>query len=93
MKKLTRREWFRSSGKVVLAAAVAPAVLSNIAEAATSKASQASVQYVTHPNGKKMCSNCKFFVAGAKPNEDGTCKVVSGKISPHGYCAVYMPKK
>lgn len=44
MKKLTRREWFRSSGKVVLAAAVAPAVLSNIAEAATSKASQASVQ-------------------------------------------------
>lgn len=93
MQKLTRREWFKSSGKVVIAAAVAPAVLANVAEAATSKATQASVQYVTHPNGKEMCSNCKFFIPGAKPNEDGACKVVAGKISPRGYCAVYMPKK
>lgn len=92
MNKLTRREWLKSGGKWMAAAAVAPSLFSSVAEAATSKASQASVHYVTHPNGKEMCSNCKFFIAGASAKASGACQVVAGKISPTGYCAVYMPK-
>jgi hypothetical protein len=45
-------------------------------------------KYVDHPgkNGQK-CSGCSLFV---KPDK---CKVVTGKISPNGWCIAWAPKK
>ena len=70
---------------------VAPLVASTAAHAA-SKASQAIMQYQDHPKGKADCSSCMQFIPGSSPKANGTCKVVDGAISPHGWCIAYAPK-
>ena len=93
-KSMSRREWFQTSTKIVAAAAVAPLVFSSFADAGTSGGlvSKSSVSYQDHPSGKDMCSKCAHFVPGSSPTAEGTCKVVAGKISPHGYCFAFTPK-
>ncbi len=56
------------------------------AGAQSAKAAPASVAYQTKPNGSSQCSNCVQFVA---PN---ACKIVSGTISPSGWCELWSPK-
>lgn len=90
-KSMNRREWLKTSGKVALAAAVAPLVFAPLADAGT-LASKASVHYQDHPSGSDMCSNCTNFIPGASPTAMGTCKLVAGSISPHGYCYDYVPR-
>ncbi len=51
-----------------------------------SKVEQSVVQYQGSPKDGAMCSGCANFVA---PN---ACKVVSGTISPSGWCVAYAPK-
>jgi hypothetical protein len=94
MKNLSRREWLKSSGKIVAAVAVAPIVFSSMAHASDDGLqSKTSVGYQDHPHKSDMCSNCQHFIPGASPTADGTCHVVAGKISPHGYCYAYTPKE
>jgi High potential iron-sulfur protein len=62
------------------------------AAADSQKASQESMHYQTSPNGSKQCSNCNFFIPGSDANSNGTCKIVDGSISPHGYCMAYNAK-
>jgi hypothetical protein len=62
------------------------------ATADSSKASQASMHYQTSPNGNMQCSKCKFFVAATDPSANGSCQIVDGSISPHGYCMAYTAK-
>jgi hypothetical protein len=62
------------------------------ARADSSKASQESMHYQTTPNGSMQCSGCKFFNPGKDASSDGTCQVVDGTISPHGYCIAYSAK-
>ncbi|WP_308387722.1 high-potential iron-sulfur protein [Acidithiobacillus sp. AMEEHan] len=90
MKSLSRRDWLKMSGAFVATAAMAPLVFVSQAEAST-LVSKASVHYQDHPSGQDMCSNCANFVPGASGSAFGTCKVVAGKISPHGYCYDYVP--
>ena len=40
----------------------------------------------------KDCDDCVQFVAGEGPKVAGSCKVVAGVISPHGYCLAFTPK-
>jgi hypothetical protein len=56
------------------------------ASAQSAKAAPASVAYQTKPSGSSQCSNCVQFVA---PN---VCKIVSGDISPSGWCELWSPK-
>ena len=56
------------------------------AQDADSKVEQSVVQYQTSPKDGQKCSGCANFVA---PN---ACKVVSGSISPEGWCVAYAPK-
>ena len=56
------------------------------AGAQSAKAAQASVAYQTKPNGASKCGNCVQFVT---PN---ACKIVSGVISPNGWCELWSPK-
>ena len=50
---------------------------------AQQKIAQNLVQYQDKPKGDAECDKCMHFVA------PGSCKVVDGKISPKGWCAVF----
>ncbi len=69
-------------------AILAGGVLATAARAqdADSKVEQSVVQYQNAPKDGQKCSGCANFVA---PN---ACKVVSGTISPEGWCVAYAPK-
>jgi hypothetical protein len=55
-------------------------------------ATKASMQYQDQPKGKQDCAGCIQFVPGKTPTAMGTCKVVAGDISPHGWCIAFAPK-
>jgi len=61
-------------------------VLATTQARADDKVEQSVVQYQTSPKDGAQCSGCVNFVA---PN---ACKVVSGTISPSGWCVAYAPK-
>jgi len=47
------------------------------------KISQAEAQYQPMPKGMFSCATCTFFI---KPT---ACKVVTGAISPNGWCKLF----
>lgn len=55
---------------------------------------QKAAAYQTTPNGGKQCSGCSLFIPAksAPMKSAGTCKLVKGSISPHGWCKFYTPK-
>jgi len=55
--------------------------------AAQSKLSQADSGYQTRPNGGQRCELCANWQA------PGSCKVVSGPISPSGWCSLFAARK
>jgi uncharacterized protein YjbJ (UPF0337 family) len=57
------------------------------APAATSKVSQASVQYQAQPKGEQKCGSCLNFIA-----ESNTCKLVADQVSPEGWCSLWAKK-
>ena len=88
-----------SRSEVIAKLAIAPlaigalAALRGEAEAAPTM-DQKAAAYQTKPNGSKQCSGCSLFIP-AKSNpmkSNGSCKLVKGSISPHGYCKFYSPK-
>lgn len=57
------------------------------AEAQDQKVAPNLVQYQTTPKDGQRCDKC---VNWAPPN---ACKIVSGNISPAGYCVAFAPKE
>jgi hypothetical protein len=55
---------------------------------ADDKVPPSAVQYQDKPNGDKQCSKCASFIPG-QSNASGTCKIVSGAVSPNGYCIAF----
>jgi hypothetical protein len=53
---------------------------------------QANAKYQTKPKGAAQCSKCSYFIPGAKPTDNGTCKQVAGVISPNGWCQFFAKK-
>jgi hypothetical protein len=49
------------------------------------KISEAAVAYQDHPNGDRQCSKCAEF------EPPSSCKMVTGTISPQGYCRIFTP--
>lgn len=74
----TRRSLIFGAGLVALAAGAAGA-----AAAGTNKLSPAMVSYQPRPKGKARCDNCVQWQAPK------SCKVVSGDISPQGWCTIW----
>lgn len=73
--------------KLILAAvAAAPVVVLAALPAEAAKVSQASVGYVAHPNAGHACGGCKLYEAPT------ACKLVAGKISPAGWCQLWVAK-
>ena len=55
-----------------------------IAKTVADKLSQRDVQYQATPRSCGVCLNC---IAGAN-----ACKVVEGRISPEGWCSVWVAR-
>jgi hypothetical protein len=56
------------------------------ARAQSAKAAPSTVGYQTKPSNGQQCSGCSQFIAPAG------CQLVSGVISPSGWCELYSPK-
>lgn len=67
-----------------LAAAAGVAVT---ARAQDEKLAQNLVQYQAEPKDGAKCNGCVNWV------EPNACKIVSGQISPNGWCVAYAPKE
>ena len=76
---LSRRRFLGHAALGSLSAAVA----SRAAPASAQQLAQAQVAYQDQPNEGKRCELCIHF---SKPNG---CKLVSGPISPQGWCRLY----
>jgi hypothetical protein len=87
-RRLSRRAVLKRAA-VLAAVAAASTTRATLAQ---TKASKAAMQYRDTPNGKQECSNCLQFIPGKTPQAQGSCKVVAGPISPHGWCIAYAPK-
>jgi hypothetical protein len=63
--------------------ATAPFTTVARADEPPAKISQTDAAYQTMPKGMFSCAVCTFFI---KPN---ACKVVTGGISPNGWCKLF----
>jgi hypothetical protein len=77
---MTRRQALRVVAAGSLLGAMAGAA------GAQQKMTPQQVQYQDKPKKDQQCSKCLQFVA---PDQ---CKLVSGKIKPEGWCALFAPK-
>lgn len=81
--ELSRRLVLRSA-----AAAAGASVLGGAAAAqGFAKSPQASARYQNRPNGAQRCGSCQQFLPPS------SCKVVAGKITANGWCAIYAAKR
>ncbi|MEJ2697925.1 MAG: high-potential iron-sulfur protein [Candidatus Sulfobium sp.] len=87
-KKISRRTLLKG------AAAVTGVALTSAftGKARAAKASKAAMKYQDKPNGDQQCDDCMFFIPGKTPKANGTCQVVEGSISPHGWCTAFTRK-
>jgi hypothetical protein len=89
-KKFTR-------GDILAKLAMAPIAIGALAamqaqSEAASKSAKSAVQYVDKsPNGK-LCSQCRFYMAGKTKTAKGQCQIVDGPIAPGGYCVAWAAK-
>jgi hypothetical protein len=82
---LASRRAALKAGLAIIAATGAIGIATR-AQAQNSKAAPATVAYQTKPHNGAQCSGCVQFMAPE------SCKVVSGIISPSGWCDLYSPK-
>ena len=101
-RKISRRTWLKRMA-VFSAAAGMPLMLGSTS--ADAKASKAAVHYQDYPKGMRMCHMCKFYITEGGRRSGmgcmggsmmgmmgaGACQVVEGRISPMGYCDLYVP--
>lgn len=87
----TRREMLVKTAGAASAAAAFALAASTAAKADGGGMSPDSVGYVTHPNGGHQCSNCSLYIPGSPATANGTCKAVSGSISPTAWCQIWSP--
>lgn len=86
-----------SRGEMLRKVAMAPiaigafAALQQSAQAAPNM-TQKAASYQDKPNAGKQCDGCSLFIPGKTKTANGTCKLVQGSISPHGWCKFYSPK-
>jgi hypothetical protein len=50
-----------------------------------------SLDYQSEPSGDEECSNCQFYVTDQDGDGMGACTLVSGEVSPQGWCTGYSP--
>ncbi len=88
--KVSRRSFLK--GSALLASIAVVSATGAMSKSAYAGVTKDSVHYQDKPNGKAECSNCIQFVPGPSAKANGTCKIVDGVISPHGWCVAYSSK-
>jgi hypothetical protein len=83
---ISRRHLLQVWSGLVSFVLVGPGLLGGRRVEAQAKALPQQVQYQQTPKGKQECSNCLQFIA------PDSCKLVSGKINPKGWCLLYAAK-
>jgi hypothetical protein len=68
------------------------ATLSGASAATAPKNNRKQFKYQDKPKNGQACAACKFYVANKNPKLNGTCTVVSGSISPKGWCMAWAKK-
>jgi hypothetical protein len=82
-RRLSRRQLLKNSGLFLVAIGSG---LWGRSASAQQKVAQATVHYQTHPQDGHDCAGCTNFVP---PH---ACRVVTGKVDPHGWCELWVPK-
>ena len=54
------------------------------------KHSKAYANYQDHPNDGQSCVGCIFFSPVKAAGQMGSCSLVSGEISPYGWCRLFV---
>lgn len=54
--------------------------------------SRVDLKYQSTPKNGQKCSACVLFVPGKTAKDDGTCKIITGDISPNGWCTAFAQK-
>ena len=83
---LSRRHFLKTGAAIVPLAILGQAIPPGQQASAQQKAPKKQVQYQETPKKGLECVNCLQFVA-----PDG-CKLVEGKINPHGWCLLFAAK-
>ena len=89
--RVSRRLWLTQAALITAAAGMPP--LAPSTSSAQGKASKSVVHYRDYPKGMQMCGMCKFFEGGGMMGRgmmSGDCEVVEGRISPMGWCDLYV---
>jgi hypothetical protein len=74
---------------------VLPVLAGALAVGATTIAradSRTELKYQASPKNGQKCSGCSLFTAGKTPTANGTCKVITGPISPNGWCTAFSQR-
>lgn len=83
----------RSSRRVWMLRAIALPLAAQLpaAFAARNDAVRTALKYQDTPNAGNQCSACAQFVAGATPQAQGGCRVITQdtEISPTGWCVAF----
>lgn len=87
-KKISRRSVLK--GAVMVAGATIGSSL--LVGNASAKVPKSAMHYQDRPNAGQECSTCIQFNPGSSATANGSCKLVQGSISPHGYCLAYSRK-
>jgi hypothetical protein len=87
----TSRRSFVKGAALLAAIAIVLALTGAKKALAQGKLTREAVKYQDSPKGGKDCDVCIQFIPPSTPKAEGSCKVVEGAISPHGYCVAFAP--
>ena len=85
-KQVSRRAFLKAA---TLLAGIAVVPVAMVSKEAVAKMGKDNLQYQNKPKEQQECSNCEHFVQGKSAKAKGTCNVVAGAVSPHGWCLAY----
>jgi len=80
---ISRRKALKKGGYFTLMAFVSTATLLVRPDRAHAMSKRAA-RYKNSPNGNQNCANCRYFYPRSRK-----CSVVSGKVSPNGWCKLW----
>jgi hypothetical protein len=74
---------------------ILPALAAGLAAGTTAIAradSRTDLKYQSTPKDGHECSACTLFAPGKSATANGTCKVITGPISPNGWCTAFSQR-
>jgi hypothetical protein len=86
---LSRASLLRRLAAAPIAIGALAALQAEAGATASGHTAPAAVKYQKTPKGGAQCSQCRFFINGKTKTANGACTIVSGAISPTGWCMAF----